>query len=557
MGRRRDREIGRKTFAVSKSLFLFENKFTLFTFWRDNNGLLNSDRLLIVGFLIAAIILYTSGLGDMSLRDWDEGIVAAVARNIWRGKPGSHTWLYPTINYGEPYWNKPPLIHWLIALSYSLFGVSEWSTRLFPAILSACSIPLVYLIGREVFPRPLTAVLSALVYLTLLPIARHGRVAMLDGAIACWFCLAVWCLLRGRKFSVWLFGTGLSLGLVCLTKGIMMGVLLGAIILIFVVWDSPKLFRHPKLWIGLVLGIIPAIAWYGMQYLHYGEQFLGTSLGTQTFNRIWEPISKAHHPPWYYLLEIAKYSLPWLIFLPNGIRLALSHRHTTWGKLTLVWTGVYLMAISLMVTKLPWYVIPIYPGLSLLVGAALSRAWQKNQFPYFWRVCLSLVAIICWLASAYYGLFDAAAEIDLLLVLLVLAIGITFASALLWLHSHYFSFAVGIGFYLALLLLFNSSHWLWEVNEAFPVKPVAQMLKQHTAPLQKIYTSYPYFRPALNFYSDRVIIPNSEAALQQVWQQPELPYFLVTSDVLSNLNLADQEVLASSVSWQLITRRGN
>ncbi len=515
------------------------------------------DSLCIAGLLIAAIALDTSGLGNVPLRDWDEGIVAGVARNIWRGEPGSHTWLFPTINYGEPYWNKPPLIHWLIALSYRLFGVSEWSTRIVPAVLSACSVPLVYLIGKEVFPRSPTAIFSALVYLTLLPVARHGRVAMLDGAIACWFCLGVWCLLRGRRFSDWLLGAGLALGLICLTKGIMMGLLLGGILMIFAAWDSPKLLRNPYLWIGLVLGAIPAIAWYVMQYLHYGEQFLGTSLGTQTFNRIWEPISNAHHPAWYYLLEIAKYSLPWLIFLPSGIKLAINHHHTTWGKLTLVWTGVYLSAISLMVTKLPWYIIPIYPGLSLLIGAALNKAWLKNQFPYFWRVSLSLVVSVCWIASAYYGLLGATSTRDLLIVMLVLAIGLTVAAVLLWRHSRYFSLAIVIGFYLALLLLFNSSHWLWEVNEAFPVKPVAQMLRQHTPSGKNIYTSYPDFRPALDFYSDRVIIPKSDTELQQLWQQPKTPYFLVTPDVLSNLNLEDQAVLSSGVLWQLITRRSN
>ena len=512
---------------------------------------------LVAGFFLAAIMLYTFGLEDVPLRDWDEGIVAGVARNIWRGEPGSRTWLYPTINYGDPYWNKPPLIHWLIALSYTLFGVSEWSTRIAPAMLSACSVPLVYLIAREIFPRPLTAIFSALVYLTLLPIARHGRVAMLDGAIACWFCLAVWCLLRGRRSSAWLLGTGLALGLVCLTKGIMMGMLLAGIIIIFIGWDSPKLLGNRDLWIGIVLGLIPAIAWYGMQYLHYGEQFVDTNLGTQTFNRIWEPISKAQHPPWYYLWEIAKYSLPWLIFLPSGVKLAFDRRYATWAKLSLIWSGIYLIAISLMVTKLPWYVIPVYPGLSLFIGATLSRAWEKKQFTYFWRVSLSLVAIICWLASAYYGFFNTASEADLIIIMLVLAVSLTFASTLLWQGSGYFVLTISAGFYFALLLLFNSNHWLWEVNEAFSVKPVAQMLRQHTPPRQNVYTSYSHLRPALNFYSDRVIIPQSNAALEQLWQQPESPYFLITSDIFSELNLPGKEVLASGVSWQLITRRSN
>ena len=511
------------------------------------------DRLCLFGLFVAAIVLYTSGLENLPLRDWDEGIVAGVARNIWRGSD-SFVWLYPTINYDDPYWNKPPLIHWSIAISYSLFGVSEWSTRIVPALLSAGSVPLLYLIGREIFATRLPALFSALVYLTLLPIARHGRVAMLDGAIACWFCLAVWCLLRGRRSSLWLLGTGFALGLVCLTKGMMMGVLFGGIIIIFLAWDSPKLLRSPPLWGGL-LGIIPAIAWYGLQYLHYGEQFLSTNLGTQTFSRIWQPVSSVSNPPWYYLLEIAKYGLPWLIFLPYGIKLAIGHRNTTWAKLALVWNGVYLLAISLMVTKLPWYVIPIYPGLSLLIGVSLAEIWKQHRYFYFWRICLSLLAIICWLGGIYYGLIAVSSEASITSILIVLAVGFTSASVLLWLRSRYFILVTIASFYLALLLLFNSNQWLWELNEAFAVKPVAAVLKQYVPARKNIYTSYPNLRPSLEFYSDRVVIPASDEQLQQYWQEKPA-YLLIDGDAIDRLNLIPYKSLAKldRAKLQLITQ---
>ena len=518
--------------------------------------LLNSDRLWFFSLLAAAVVLYTSGLGDLPLRDWDEGIVAGVARNIWRAEPNSLTWLYPTINYGDPYWNKPPLIHWAIAVTYRFFGVSEWSTRIVPALISACSVPLLYLIGREVFVARSTAILSALVYLTLLPAVRHGRVAMLDGAIACWFCLAVWCLLQGRTNRRWLLGTGLAIGAICLTKGIMMGVLLGGIIILFVAWDYPKLLQSLYLWSSLILGIVPAIAWYTAQYLHYGEQFLGISLGTQTFNRIWQPVSNVSSPFWYYLLEIAKYGLPWLIFLPYGVKLAFDSRHLSWGKLALTWSGVYLLAVSLMATKLPWYIIPIYPGLSLLIGASLGRAWQKNLAPYFWRICLSLLSLICWLASIYYGLLSNSPEINLALILAVVAFSFTLTSVMLWLHSRYFIPAIIAGFYCALLLLFNSPHWLWELNEAFPVKPVAQMLQKSTPHGQKIYTTYQSLRPSLEFYSDRVIIPASDEQLKQYWQDRPV-YLLIDPDAIDRLNLQPHQKLgndSNNMSWQVITQ---
>ena len=516
------------------------------------NKFWSRDKLWVIYFLLAAVILYTSGLGDLPLRDWDEGIVAGVARNIWRAEPGSQTWLYPTINYGDPYWNKPPLIHWLIAFNYSFFGVSEWSTRLVPALLSACSVPLLYLLARELFPFS-TATLSGLVYLTLLPIARHGRVAMLDGAIACWFCLGVWCLLRGRKHHPWLLGVGISLGLICLTKGIMMGVLLGGIIILFMAWESPKLLRNSFLWMGLLLGMMPAIAWYVLQYLHYGVQFLGISLGTQTFNRIWSPISTVSAPPWYYLLEILKYTLPWLIFLPHGVKLAISNCHLSWGKLTLVWVGVYLLAISVMKTKLPWYVIPLYPALSLMIGSSLGKIWHKKQAAYFWQISLSLVALVCWLGSAYYGVIDTTPEIDLAQILLIVAFSLTATSILLWRHNRYFILIMAGGFYLALLLLFNSHHWLWELNDTFPVKPVAAMLQEQIPPQQKIYTNYPHIRPSLEFYSDRVILPRSNQELQELWQSRSI-YLLIDKDALSDLDLKSPAVIGSSGTWQLLKK---
>ena len=520
----------------------------------EDKRFLDRESLWIICFLVAGVILYTSGLGDLPLRDWDEGIVAGVARNIWQAEPDSQAWLYPTINYGDPYWNKPPLIHSLIALSYRLFGVSEWSTRLVPALLSACSIPLLYLAARELFADRSTAIFSALVYLTLLPMARHGRVAMLDGAIACWFCLGLWCLLRGRKQYRWLLGTGLTLGAICLTKGVMIGVLLGGILIFFTAWDSPKMLRHPYLWIAVCLGITPAIAWYFLQYLRYGTEFLGISLGDQTFDRIWSPVSTVSAPPWYYLLEIAKYSLPWLIFLPHGLKIAWSERGRSWSKLTLVWGGVYLLAISLMTTKLPWYVIPLYPVFSLLVGVSLDRIWHKSQVSSFWQVSVSFIALVCCLGSIYYGWLAQPPQADLAAIFFVTGISMAIASVLLWQRRRQFMLVMAAGFYLALLLLFNSKHWLWELNSDFSVQPIAQMLQQNTSPRTNIYTNYPTIRPSLEFYSDRVVLPKSNNELEQLWQQPLSTYFLINSDILPTPNLKDKQVLASGVSWQLITR---
>jgi 4-amino-4-deoxy-L-arabinose transferase-like glycosyltransferase len=523
---------------------------------------MKSDRNVMVVLSCAALILYTYNLGELPLRDWDEGIVAGVARNIWRGTPDNDVWLYPTINYDQPYWNKPPLIHWSIAIVYRWFGVSESTTRLVPALLSALSVPLLYKLARDILPTATGAIFSALVYLTLLPMVRHGRLAMLDGAIACWFILTFWCLLRSYNRPRYFLGVGIGLGLTCLTKGMMMGVLLGAIATIFLLWDTPKLLKNAYLWLAIVLGVLPAIAWYLLQYWHYGGQFLGVSLGEQTFNRIWQPISVSS-PPWYYILEILKYTFPWLLFLPGGIAIAISKKDSSWAKLALIWFGVYFTAISLMVSKLPWYIIPIYPVFSLLVGVNLAKIWHwgkkgtRNKKLFLSgleskiiSLVLALLALVIWFISIFYS------DRNLSSILAALAATLTVAAITLWWKSRYFIIVLVLGLYSSYLLLFHSQLWIWELSEAFPVREIAQTIQQHTPARQIIYTSHAALRPSLEFYSDRVILPASDTELKQHWQQQNV-YFLLDSATIARLDLDRSQIVGDSVTWQLSSDRTN
>ena len=68
--------------------------------------------------LISISFLYLVNLGGVAIRDWDEGYYATVARDMYSGG----NWLYPTY-LGEPFLLKPPLLFWLIAISYHLGGV--------------------------------------------------------------------------------------------------------------------------------------------------------------------------------------------------------------------------------------------------------------------------------------------------------------------------------------------------------------------------------------------------------------------------------------------------
>lgn len=536
--------MGRSNFAWGNA----KNKFHAGEKW--------SEAFCVMGLLLAAILLYGINLGGPALRDWDEGIVAQVAREIVNAPPDSLRWLYPTIA-GEPYHNKPPLMHLLIALTYSIGGVNEWTTRLPGAMLTAISVPLLYAIGREIFCQRLGAIFSALIYLTLLPVVRHGRLAMLDGAVLCFFLLMVWCLLRSRRDLRYCLGVGISFGLMCLTKGIL-GVLLGAIAFLFLFWDTPRLLTSFYLWIGLIIGSIPVALWYGFQFLHYGQPFITNSLFSQSLQRIWVPVENHTGPPWYYLVEILESSWPWLLFLPQSFELAWENRNLGWAKLILVWSSLYLFAISGMTTKLPWYVLPVYPALALVAGAYLAEVWhfpETKSYPRAWVAILALLAVVGWAGSVYFGFFAPKLEPDIQLILAAVAMTMTLGAVLVARRDRQFMAILFWGMYVSLMLLMISEHWVWELAEAYPVKPVAEMIENSGMPKgEKIYTSYAYNRPSLNFYSDRQVIPAGVDQLKQYWQQKPAPYLLLDPSTLENLDLEQVKQLGTLPDWRLITR---
>jgi len=533
-----------------------------------------TDKLWMWAFLLAAVLIFGLNLGGVALRDWDEGIVAQVSREIWGGKLN---WLYPTID-SIPYLNKPPLVHWLIGLCFAVGGVSEWTARLIPAMLTAASVPLLYAIGRELFPRRSIAIFSALVYLTLMPVVRHGRLAMLDGAVLCFLVGGMWCLLRSRRDLRYALGAGIGFGLICLTKGVMLGLLLGGIGCLFLVWDTPRLLTSGYLWGGLAIGTLPVAGWYFAQWVHYGQDFININLISESFRRISEPVSNHKGPPWYYLLEILESAWPWQLFYLQGLRLTWENRNFPGPKLVLVWTGVYLLAISVMNTKLPWYVLPVYPAFALAVGSYLAEVWEQMWLPEEREkepaeerfdaisllphpAVLGVLAIVAVVGCIYFsGLVHIGGQIrpierDLQLMLMFVALTMTISAVLLHRKDRQFLLVLIWGTYVTLLVFVASDNWVWELAEDYPVKPIAEIVRTGTPAGQQVFTSHRLPRPSLNFYSERQVIVTDSVTLQEKWQSLPQPYFLLEKPVLKHLGLQNAEIVKTADDWVLVTRK--
>ena len=178
----------------------------------------------LAGIGLTATVLALIGLGDLPLRDFDEATVARVALELRHGLGEAP--LLPTL-WEEPYLNKAPGLHSLIALVISTTTKpdqlpSEWTVRLAPALLSCLVVPLGGCLQWVLRPRDHSSTLAtSVILLTLLPVARHGRLAMLDGtqltAMALLW-LALLQLNRSRRSGLWGAVAGLMASAMLLLK---------------------------------------------------------------------------------------------------------------------------------------------------------------------------------------------------------------------------------------------------------------------------------------------------------------------------------------------------
>jgi 4-amino-4-deoxy-L-arabinose transferase-like glycosyltransferase len=339
------------------------------------------------------------------------------------------------------------------------------------------------------------------------------------------------------------------LGLVSFTKGLLV-VPLGAIALGFLLADRQlALLRSPYLWLGILLGNVPVFAWYAAQWQHYGTSFLQVHFQSQGLERLSQTVENHGGAPWYYLLELLKYTWPWFLFWPGGLYLAWQKRHTSWGCLVLIGTVGYLATISVMRTKLPWYIMPVYPFFALAVAAQLAEFWQNRQrYPRILAGMLGFVAVVGLGGCVYFILADPQPVLIVMGIAVALTMGVS--AWRVTQHNPTFIPILLVGMYLTLGLLMTSKSWLWELNEAFPVKPVAAMIREQTVPGSVVYTSFSYRRPSLDFYSEASVIPADTATLQQLWSTK--PYLLLDRATLAALPLPDSVSLGTAEGFTLV-----
>jgi 4-amino-4-deoxy-L-arabinose transferase-like glycosyltransferase len=320
--------------------------------------------------LAAVLHLATAGWGD--LYDGVEGQFAGGAREML----ATQQWLVPT-NDGVPRLDTPPLVYWLIVLSYKIFGVTATAARLPIALAMIASIALTFLIGERLagYWRGFAA---GLIHLCSGGAFLLGRAVTPEPVFSAFLAGAIFCAVCGyqrRQFRRgWFAGVWLCTGLACLSKGLEgLFLLAGICVLLAVLFREARLrLRFLLHWSYLLFFILLVAPWYVWAQNHFPGFFL----------RMFSGSGDPGLPGWQFLVLHLVWWFPASILVLPGLffatrKILRAHEFSFAEALPLGW-----MAVGFLPLLLPGHQT-VFASMSLWSAFALCAAlvWERTPPP--------------------------------------------------------------------------------------------------------------------------------------------------------------------------------
>ncbi|MEO0759366.1 MAG: glycosyltransferase family 39 protein [Cyanobacteria bacterium J06648_16] len=505
----------------------------------------SNEAVAVIGVLLVALTVLFTNLHVRTLNNWDEAIYAQIAKEVVH----SGNWL--TLHWGYiPWFHKPPLFMWLTAIGYNLFGVSEFSARAVSALAGTGIASLVYLIGRRIYSSQ-AALLAVVVLLTQYGFVHYARFGTTDITLTFFVVLSLYAYLRATPTqpSWWrLWWVAFACGF--MTKGVASLVIPAAAFFALLISGSlVKTLRLSSFWQGAMIAALIVLPWHvGVVFLH-GQAFIDQYFLYHVVARSTGSIEGHQGGVDFYFAELLKNFFPWVWLLPAAVGVQL-HQYfiaddaKKEGSILLVLCAIILGGYTIAGTKLPWYIVPCYPILSLWVGELLSRTFRRSAIG-FWSL-LAAAAVVCVLTPQRVVFLSSSAKTIIpLLGLVIVAIGVA-----CW-HWRVLDRRILVGLLCGLLLLSG----VREIRGLYkghpdPVASLAQSAQNavnpNNPPLAVVSLSERIYVPTALFYSNRPIYWVRSVA--------DLASFSGREAILAE---ADLDVLSDHYRFQTIARDQN
>jgi 4-amino-4-deoxy-L-arabinose transferase-like glycosyltransferase len=333
--------------------------------------------------LLFALIWFTS-LDYRRLIHPDEGRYAEIPREM----VASGDWLTPRLD-GIKYFEKPALQYWLTAAAYEAFGIHQWTARLWPALAGFAGVLFIGYVGL-CLGGPRLGLYSAAALGGCIWYVLNTHILTLDSGLTLWMSVGFGALLLAQRSAaaeraqrMWMLIAWSALALAVLSKGLIGIVLPGASLFVYSLLTRDwAVWRRLHLVGGLLLFTLIAAPW-----------FIAVSLANPEFFRFFfihehfeRFLTNEHHREgawWYFIPIVAAGILPWLTVLAwTAPRMwsgpVVDSNGFSWQRFALVWSVFIFVFFSVSSSKLPSYILPIFPPLALVIGVQLAALPERT-----------------------------------------------------------------------------------------------------------------------------------------------------------------------------------
>ena len=353
-----------------------------------NKSLTGSSRRW-VWLLLAVVIIWFGNIEYRKLIKPDEGRYAEIPREM----VVSGDWVTPRLN-GLKYFEKPPLQYWATATAYEVFGEHQWTSRLWAALTGFAGILLVWFAGTRLFGSATGRYAAVLLGGSMLYVLM-GHINTLDMGVTFFITLGIVGLLLGQQEESnaqtrrnWMVLAWIAMALAVLSKGLMGLVLPGAALFLYSILQRDiGVWKRMHWSIGLLLFLLVVSPWFYL-VMKANPEFFQKFFIYEHYTRFTTK-ELGRYQPWYYFVPVLLLGmLPWTMLMfdtllhtwKNSIRTGNGFNPE---RFLLVWSVFIYLFFSVSGSKLPSYLLPMFPALALLMGKQLA---EMNERKLFWLV---------------------------------------------------------------------------------------------------------------------------------------------------------------------------
>lgn len=445
---------------------------------------------------IAATVVYVLGL-FIDVINVDAAQYASISKEMLQS--GS----YLIVKHcGEDYLDKPPLLFWLSALFFKIFGIHNWSYKLPSYLFTLLGIFSTYKLATSLYDKQVGK-LSALILYTCQAFFMFNNDVRTDTLLAACVITATWMLYEFSQQNKWyrLLGGFLFIALGMMAKGpigaVAPALAIGSHLLLKKDWK--KLFNWKwLLGIPVVLLVLLPMCW-GL-YIQHGWKGVEFFFWTQSFGRITGENVWRNDAGYFFFVHTFLWSfLPWSLFAVYALAdtlIAFFKRRTLPEYVSLFGFLLTFIALSLSKYKLPHYIFVVFPLIAILTAEIIETRILKEPKVLKWFTRVHFVLFLVYVIATVL-LFYVFPITDLWLP--TVAVALIFAATYLYYLKIFNGLVIPLAIVATALNFTLNAHFYPELLAYQPAKQAANILLKQANTEDKIYF-YERKSPAFDFY---------------------------------------------------------